>query len=1010
MGVFLCLPAQVNAAVITVDSTSDTDATDGECTLREAINNANSDVDTTGGDCVDGFGTDQIQFNIGGGGPQTIIVGTDLPEIISPVEIDATTQPGGGGCFLKDYIITLTPSVQDLSGFTFGAGSEGSILQGFVIVGFQDDGNTLDGDINNAGVVAYSQNTIRCNAIGVNNSSSIDGNTIGIRILGESNVIGGSVSGYLNIISGNDRYGIYTEPNAHLNTIHQNFIGTDKSGIVARRNAEGGIYLQSNNNTVGGDETIDRNTISGNTNNGIDILGTGNLIQGNYIGLNSTGGSTGVGNTGHGIYVNGDSNTIGGSNAGEGNLISANSTSGVTIDSEFNTISGNLVGVNKNGDGAFPNATGFIGNRAGIVLSGNNNVVGGETSIERNIVSGNARDGILVFSTGNSIKGNYIGVSASGDQVVANQRDGISLQFGADNNTIGGSLAGEGNVISGNDSDGIQTFGDNTTIHGNYIGVDSTGNAVLSGQYYGVQIFSASNNIGGANGGEGNVISGNEIGVYLSGSGNNIKGNNIGLAADGSALGNDVYGIEISADAQTIGGTTPNEANYISANGTLGIMIYDFLSTQSNILGNYIGVNSSGNVEAGFGNGINPGGAAEPGGILVKAGSEVKIGGLNVGESNTIAGNQGSGIIVSENNGNPTRNVSILGNSLFENTGLGIDLSTDTNFDNFADSNSGNTPNDATDADSGANDYLNYIEVQDFTENSPGNYTVFYDLDVPAGDYVVQFFSNRVADSSGFGEAEFLAGSANVSHTGSGSESFDFDLILIENDYLTSTVTQLVAPTTYGKTSELSEAEVITNTTTTPAPSGNSSSGSASTVDYKSPFDSDNGGSDTDDNDESEPTYKEEIQAVIDAGLVLESEEPNTPADKCEALLIMSRYYKWDVPESDTTPFGDVPEWCVSLSNYGYEIGVVEGIQPGVLGMGRDMMRYEFVLMLYRFLEAEPVNIENPFKDDLVSWAKTAVLWSYEKEVVKGYEDGTFGGKDNILKQDLAIILNRFAK
>ncbi len=54
------------AATITVNSTADNlTAGDGNCTLREAIMNANSDSDTTGGDCSAGNGADTIDVPAG---------------------------------------------------------------------------------------------------------------------------------------------------------------------------------------------------------------------------------------------------------------------------------------------------------------------------------------------------------------------------------------------------------------------------------------------------------------------------------------------------------------------------------------------------------------------------------------------------------------------------------------------------------------------------------------------------------------------------------------------------------------------------------------------------------------------------------------------------------------------------------------------------------------------------------------------------------------------------------
>jgi CSLREA domain-containing protein len=69
------------AAEIVVDTTTDnTTANDGNCTLREAINNANSDSDTTSGDCVAGDGDDTITFSLTL--PSTITLVPSLDDIV----------------------------------------------------------------------------------------------------------------------------------------------------------------------------------------------------------------------------------------------------------------------------------------------------------------------------------------------------------------------------------------------------------------------------------------------------------------------------------------------------------------------------------------------------------------------------------------------------------------------------------------------------------------------------------------------------------------------------------------------------------------------------------------------------------------------------------------------------------------------------------------------------------------------------------------------------------------
>ena len=68
------------ASIITVNSTSDNITIDGACTLREAITNANADLDTTGGDCIAGSGNDTIIFD-SSLGTATITLVLELPVI-----------------------------------------------------------------------------------------------------------------------------------------------------------------------------------------------------------------------------------------------------------------------------------------------------------------------------------------------------------------------------------------------------------------------------------------------------------------------------------------------------------------------------------------------------------------------------------------------------------------------------------------------------------------------------------------------------------------------------------------------------------------------------------------------------------------------------------------------------------------------------------------------------------------------------------------------------------------
>ena len=114
----------VTVAGLTVNSTDDSDDTvcdTSHCSLREAINRANTTA-----------GADTITFDIGGGGTQTINVNTNLPPITEAVTIDGTTQPGYDGVPL--VVVDGPPGF--LSGLVLDSApaTDGSTIQGLAVV------------------------------------------------------------------------------------------------------------------------------------------------------------------------------------------------------------------------------------------------------------------------------------------------------------------------------------------------------------------------------------------------------------------------------------------------------------------------------------------------------------------------------------------------------------------------------------------------------------------------------------------------------------------------------------------------------------------------------------------------------------------------------------------------------------------------------------------------------------------------------------------------------------
>jgi YVTN family beta-propeller protein len=610
---------------------------DGPGSLRQAITDANARS-----------GVDRIHFNIAGTPPHSIQPSTTLPTINEPVVVDGTTQPGYAG----------TPIIE-LDGSSAGAISWGlwiskgpSTVKGMVINRFTDAIFISTPDI---GLDEY--NIIQGNYIGtdVTGTSPLP-NTYGINLSGPNNIIGGNSPEERNIISGNLQYGIVIQSaDATDNQVIGNYIGTDISGTGDLGNQWSGISISAPNNIIGGNSPEERNIISGNGWSGVDIhfsISENNYIQGNYIGLNADGSAT-IGNSQEGIVV--DEAT---SNWIIGNYISGNDGNGILLqnDANYNKIEGNHIGTDINGTVPLGNGA------AGIRLeSAHGNRIGNSIFSERNIISGNQNQGIILYTSDqDTIINNFIGTDRSGMIAMPNDM-GIYL-IGSSTNIIGGYVAALRNVISGNNNFGVSiqpTFdggvpdiqSSGNIIVGNYIGLKMTGVEALSNGDDGVNINFASGNtvIGNVLSAAGFISTPNngvEIGGYAA-QNNVVQANYIGtdstgmvtdpdgIPDSGDELGNKFHGISIwDAPNNLIGGTNASARNIISGNLADGIAIEGNTAIGNTIIGNYIGTDINGDTPLGN---INHG-------IYLSGAPNNSIGGKSLDSANVISGNGYDGI------------------------------------------------------------------------------------------------------------------------------------------------------------------------------------------------------------------------------------------------------------------------------------------------------------------------------------------------------------------------------
>jgi parallel beta-helix repeat protein len=230
------------------------------------------------------------------------------------------------------------------------------------------------------------------------------------------------------------------------NVIEGCYIGTDKTGTLAPFPAGHGIrILDSDGNVIGGSSPSSRNLISG-TGTAVNVESSdGAVIQGNLIGTDVTG-TVALGNSGGISLSSSNDATIGGSEPGERNVISANRGAGIAMNTgSGHVIRGNYIGTDISGTKA-------IGNDAGINDSGIDGLaIGGSSPGEGNLISGNNGMGIYIYNsaTDTTILGNKIGTDVTGTLPLGNIT-GIATANDIGGFRIGGTAPGEANVIAFN--------------------------------------------------------------------------------------------------------------------------------------------------------------------------------------------------------------------------------------------------------------------------------------------------------------------------------------------------------------------------------------------------------------------------------------------------------------------------------------------------------------------------------------------------------------------------------
>jgi hypothetical protein len=325
----------------------------------------------------------------------------------------------------------------------------------------------------------------------------------------------------------------------------------------------------------------------------------------------------------------------------------------------------------------------------------------------------------------------------------------------------------------------------NAVVEGCFIGTDPTGTQRRTNRV-GISLFGAAGaRIGGPGADQRNLISGSsQAGISLAWDNVNsflhnlsIQNNFIGTDRAGTnGLGNGAFGVLFQSNLPTTNSSIAD--NVICANSQGGLQL---AGARNFVKRNKIGVGADGVTALGNGG---------PGVELF--GSQYLVGGNEGADANLVFNNNGPGVHVSAGTNN-----FVSGNSIFRNSGLGIDLG-----------NLGPDANDLGDLDSGANNLQNTPALASNIVADSSSVIVNGSLaSAVLTTYRLEFFHSPDFQPSGQPQARTFLGSTTVTTDGNGNANFSVMPVLPSiGGFISATATDPA-----GNTSEISPPTGVQN-------------------------------------------------------------------------------------------------------------------------------------------------------------------------------------------------------
>lgn len=143
------------------------------------------------------------------------------------------------------------------------------------------------------------------------------------------------------------------------------------------------------------------------------------------------------------------------------------------------------------------------------------------------------------------------------------------------------------------------------------------------------------------------------------------------------------------------------------------------------------------------------------------------------------------------------------------------------------------------------------------------------------------------------------------------------------------------------------------------------------------------------------PTYTEELKAAYGSDLIWEETK--------------------EMPEMSFTDVNKA-DWYYNAADYVFSRGIMTGMNDSEFGPSGRLSRAQFATILYRIHRIfDPRGAEEEYDAEAFPDVKdgqfytSSVMWAKNYSIIKGYEDGRFGPADEITREQMAVIMYRYA-